>query len=181
MTVDCPLDCEHLREARVHERLPDVNPDEFPNQDIRVTEPFLRDNENLLVWLSAAFTQAGLSTPGAIDQDIREALESLVRTYRTLESGLYYETRPANPIAAAIQQSVQDRVQKVRDELRESRGMETVRDADVLGVLVFLQRLEIQHNNARRRGRAFLDFLRSYFPFGSTEPGQPAEPRLIVP
>jgi len=42
--------------------------------------------------------------------------------------------------------------------------METLRDADVLGTLVFLERLQIQHNNRRRRGRAFLDFLRTYFP-----------------
>ena len=37
-------------------------------------------------------------------------------------------------------------------------------DADVLGTLVFLQRLEFQHSNGRRRGRAFFDFLRTYFP-----------------
>ena len=39
-----------------------------------------------------------------------------------------------------------------------------MRDADLLGVLVFLQRLELQHNNGRRRGRAFFDFLRATFP-----------------
>jgi hypothetical protein len=29
---------------------------------------------------------------------------------------------------------------------------------------VFLQRLEIPHNNGRRRGRAFYDLLQTYFP-----------------
>jgi len=47
--------------------------------------------------------------------------------------------------------------------------MQTLRDADVLGALVFLQRLELQHNNGRRRGRAFVDFLRAYFP-AQTQP-----------
>ena len=44
----------------------------------------------------------------------------------------------------------------------ESERMPVLRDADVLGVLVFLERLELQHNNGRRRGRAFADFLRVY-------------------
>ena len=48
--------------------------------------------------------------------------------------------------------------------LAEEAGMQTLRDTDVLATLVFLQRLEIQHNNGRRRGRAFFDFLRTYFP-----------------
>ena len=46
--------------------------------------------------------------------------------------------------------------------------MHTVRDADVLGVLVFLQRLEMRYNNGRRRGRAFRDFLTGYLPEAST-------------
>jgi hypothetical protein len=49
----------------------------------------------------------------------------------------------------------------------------------VLGLLVFLQRLEIDRNNGRRLGRAFLDFLREFFvPQGDR---QPETPSLIVP
>ena len=48
VTVDCPLDCEYLLEARRHEKLPGVNPDEFPNRDVRVTDEFIRDHELLL-------------------------------------------------------------------------------------------------------------------------------------
>jgi hypothetical protein len=56
--------------------------------------------------------------------------------------------------------------------------MTRTREADVLGVLAFLQRMEIYHNNGRRRGRAFLDFLRS-----QTQPTHAAPPAspLIVP
>ena len=55
--------------------------------------------------------------------------------------------------------------------------MQSVRDADVLGILVFLQRLEIQHNNGRRLGRAFIDFLRTNFP--AKEPAEDV-PSLLV-
>jgi hypothetical protein len=105
----------------------------------------------------------------AVDFDAREALDALIRTYRTLESGLIYETKPQNPYAAAIQQAMQESVAELRTELEKETGMHSLRDAEVLGTLVFLQRLELQHNNGRRRGRAFFDFLRSYFPNSAAE------------
>ena len=57
--------------------------------------------------------------------------------------------------------------------------MPVLRDADVLGVLVFLERLELQHNNGRRRGRAFLDFLRAYLPEPPAEVAE-QQPSLIL-
>jgi hypothetical protein len=99
-----------------------------------------------------------------VDGDAREGIEALIKTYRTLESGLIYETRPNNPYAADIQEALKQGIDELRKRLAETSGMQTLRDADVLGALVFLQRLELQHNNGRRRGRAFFDFLRTYFP-----------------
>jgi hypothetical protein len=58
--------------------------------------------------------------------------------------------------------------------------MTKTRDTDVLAVLAFLQRLEIDRNNGRKRGRAFIDFLRTQF---SVAPGPLAaagESSLIV-
>ena len=92
---------------------------------------------------------------------MREALAALVRTYRTRESGLYYETKPSNLLAAAIQEGVQKGLEDFERALQKDPGMVTLRDADVLGVLAFLGHVEYQLNNRRRRGRAFLDFLLS--------------------
>ena len=179
VTVRCPLECPHLQESRRHEQPPIADEAAFPNRDIRVTEAFLRENEPILVFGAATLLQAAMETEGAVDSDVREALDSLVRTYRTLESGLYYESRPTNPIAANIMTRMQDEVRKFREEMARNTGMHQVRDADFLGIFAFLQRLGIQHNNGRRLGRAFLDFLRTYFqPAGEQADDQPS---LIVP
>jgi hypothetical protein len=162
-TVDCPLDCEYLREARAHDRPTPINEDEVPNKDIRVTEDFIRKQEHVVMWLGHSLARA-METRRSVDGDAREGLEALIKTYRTLESGLIYETRPQNPYAAQIQEDLKLAVEELRKMLTESAGMQVLRDADVLGALVFLQRLELQHNNGRRRGRAFFDFLRTYFP-----------------
>jgi hypothetical protein len=166
-TIDCPLDCEHLQEARRHERpaidKAEAGAENIPNRDIRVSEQFMRDHEREVLWLTQALARALESSRG-VDMDAREALDALIQTYRTRESGLIYETRPQNPFAAAIQQALVQSIEELRKALTAEKGMETLRDSQILGVLVFLQRLEIQHNNGRRRGRAFFDFLRGYFP-----------------
>ncbi len=168
-TVDCPFDCEYLRAAREHYRPPEVNPDQFPNKEIRITEEFLAKNQHTLYFAGKAMLEAALGTPGAVDFDVREALDTLVRTYRTLESGLYYESRPSSPAAGVIHSQMQQRFQEYRQRIDQNAGMTVVRDAEILGILAFLQRLEIQHNNTRRRGRAFIDFLRGYFAQGEVQ------------
>ena len=76
--------------------------------NIEVTEKLLRKNEALLTFRSAAVLSTAFETPGLIDFDVREALESLIRTYRTLQSGVYYESLPQNPLAAGIHRGVQE-------------------------------------------------------------------------
>ena len=163
VTVDCPLDCPYLAEARLHEKLIEIVPEEVPNRDIRVPEEFLRDHEPLLIFLGAKILEAALATRGAADSDVREALESMIRTLRTLQSGLYYETKPDNPVAASVQQKVQEGVEALRKELSE-KGAPALRDAEILGTLVFLQHLAIARNNGRLHGRAYLSYLYAHFP-----------------
>ena len=160
VTVNCPLECSYLQDARLREKLPDVDPRTFPNADIRVDEEFLRRNEPLLILLASDIAKAALDE-SAYDSDVREALDGLVRTGRTLQSGLIYESRPDNLIAARIQAAVQDDLAKLRE--RAAEHGQNIPDNAILGVSAFLQRLEIQHNNGRPKGRAFIDFLRQFF------------------
>jgi hypothetical protein len=162
-TIACPLDCEFLREARLHERPVQLDERTLPNADIRLTEKFVREQEPIIMYLCVGVAVA-MHKNNAVDADAREALEALIRTYRTLESGLIYETRTPNPYAAGIQEELKKSVDELRKMLAEKRGMGTLRDADILGCLAFLQRLELQHSNGRPKSRAFLHFLASAFP-----------------
>jgi hypothetical protein len=179
-TVSCPLSCEYLREARMREKLPEVDPKAVPNLDIKITERFLAENEPVLIFVAGTLAAAALGSNmqhEVIDFDVREALEALIKTYRTRESGLFYDTRPANPIAGALYADLMQNIEAFQQDLAKRGGVGSVRDVTILGMLVFLQRLEFQHNNGRRRGRAFLDFLRQQFP---SKPAEPA-PSLLHP
>src|SRR5689334_20598294 len=131
MTVNCPLECEYLQEARIREKPPVLNADDFPNRDIRVGDEFLRKHEPLLMVLAATIVRSALEYDGTIDYDVRDALDALIRTYRTLQSGLVYESRPANPMAANIYARVQDAVEDLRRRVQEHTGMNSIRDVDV--------------------------------------------------
>ena len=180
MTVDCPFDCVYLQEARKREKPAEIRPEDIPNRDIRVSDEFLQRNNSLAMFVSAHLAQSASQIPGLIDADVREALEALIKTLRTQQSGIYYESRPNNALAANLSSMVQAGIAEYRRSEQERLGMTHTRDADVLGVLCFLQRLELAYHNGRRRSRAFLDFLRTRMLPQAPAPAQPAS-SLIVP
>lgn len=175
--MHCPFDCPFLQESRKHETPPPAK--DFPNTDIEVTQQFLREHQALLVWLSASLLRAALEV-GAVDSDIRSALDSMIRTHRTLQSGLYYESRPDNAVAAALAERLKASIEEIKKRVAEASGVRTLRDAEVLGVLALLQRLEIHHNNGRRLSRAFVDFLRGQI--GTPDEAAPpqASPSILL-
>ena len=103
VTVVCPFECGYLREARIHEKLVDVDPQTFPHQDVKITERFLVDHEDLLLATASALAEGALEANHAYDSDVKEAIEALIKTYRTLIAGVFYEALPNNSVAASIQ------------------------------------------------------------------------------
>jgi len=146
--------------------------DEIPNQDIRITEEFVEENVPVIAWVTLALIKA-MDENKAVDRDAGEAFEAMIKTHVTMQSGLIYETQPQNPYAASIQQALKQAIEELKQRVTEKTGLHTLRDADLFRVLVFLQRLQIQYNNGRPRGRAFYDFVRTSFPAA-------AESQLLV-
>ncbi|MDP9170483.1 MAG: hypothetical protein M3N54_07700 [Acidobacteriota bacterium] len=183
-TIDCPLECEYLQDAHDHEPLEPTDPATIPNSDLDLPDSFLEDNDALLVVLGSAVVEGARVSPGITDYDLREAFDSLARTYRTLQSGLHYETVPVNPYAAGVCEAVQGRIAELRKAAARAADGSMLTDSTVFGAMVVLQRLEYMHNNRRRRSRAFLDLLsRTYVPLPPdlSEMGPPPEePRIIL-
>jgi hypothetical protein len=162
-------------EARIREKEPEIDPKQMPHPEVKIDESFLQRNETLLGFLAASLAKTALEQDNAIDIDVREALEGLVRTYRTRQSGLFYESRPDNPIAARIQSRVQELIREVEEEDLRQSSSARLKDSDILGVLVFFQRIEMQKNNRRRKSRAFIDFLHEFLP-----PEEPTEESSLL-
>jgi hypothetical protein len=54
----------------------------------------------------------------------------------------------------------------------QREGLGSIRNADMLAILVFLHRLGQQNQNGRPRGRMYLDLLRQMLPKGGIEERQ---------
>jgi hypothetical protein len=179
VTVACPLDCEYLQDARRHEKAAPLDPEQLPNRDIKV-DKLLNEHPDLVMALARTLTESALQTGGVTDFDMRDALDALTRTYRTLQSGIYYETRPANALANEIVRNVQRGLEEFRTRERQEQGLSKTRDSDILRALVFFQILELDRNNGRRKGRAFIDLLRGFRPAEGDEVGVGSS-SLILP
>lgn len=183
VSINCPLDCEYLREARANEARYEANHSQelerpMPHADLKLTEDFVRDHEELFIGMAASIVQAGFSTRGAVDGDVRAALEALIKTYRTLESGFHYETKADDRVAAEVQAKLAQALLDLGKIRSESLGTGSYRPAEILGMLVFLARMEARFDNGRAKGRRFLDYLRLQFP-DATPPAE-AQSRLIL-
>lgn len=163
-TIDCPFDCDYLREARRHEKLDPIDPKTAPFPEIELSDRFMQQQQELAIVAGRLLLISIMNTPGAVDTDVREALDAIVKTLKTAESGLVYETRPANTIAAAVQDRFQQEITQFREMVAQRTGAHTVTDKELLGVLVFWARMEWQRNNGRRKSRAFIESLFAVMP-----------------
>lgn len=163
VTVQCPLPCIYLIESRTHDARREVAPGTLPHMDIQVDEAFLRRNESLMTMVALTMLKTSLFEGDIlVDTDVRDALAALTQTYRTLQSGLVYEVRPENPLAAKVVSAVQETVVKIREYL--ARDNARLDDRDVLKVLVFFQRMELSQWNGRPKSRGFIHFLGGFVP-----------------
>ncbi len=179
-SIACPLECEYLREAHAREKITRMRPEDLPYPEVEITEEFLVRIHPLVNEAGRLVAEAGLGTPGAADRDVLEALEAMIRTLKTLESGVIYQTKPANPYAATVYERVWAGLEEFRKQWSEQTGMHRFRDRDVMGALIFLRRLGEIYGNRRKRGRAFLAKLREAF--GRPQEEQAAErPSIILP
>jgi hypothetical protein len=163
-TIGCPLDCEHLREARNHERLPELDPKSLPNPEIELTDRFMDERQELAIVLGRLLFVSVMDSQGVVDPDMREALAALVTTYKTASSGLIYDARPENTVAAAVVARFREELDKFRADVAKRYPERALLDKDLLGILVFWQRMEYQRSNGRRKGRAFIESLYALLP-----------------
>jgi hypothetical protein len=173
--IDCPSECPHLATGRSWEagRTPPVS----AASGAQFSEPFLRQHGAVIMEIAESVAAQRASFPALVDADVRLALDALLATVRTLESGLYYETRPEGSLAAA---SLYTRLRGTLEEWmappRGERGSLKVSSARSI-LEFFIAACEI-HRSDRPKSRRYLDWLSRLAPAPNPE-GEPG--RLILP
>jgi hypothetical protein len=173
-SLTCPLQCVFLQEGHRHEKPVAIADDQLALPELRITEQFVQSQEELLLFCMYSLVEAALRTPGAVDTDVVAALQSLIQTHRTLESGLVYESRSENSLAAGIQRQFSASLADYQKVKQERESLAPVRNSDILAILVFICRIGQQNLNGKPRGRMFLDLMRRMTPNTRVEERAPS-------
>lgn len=186
LTLDCPSECPYLQQARQHEKprqMEDIQPEEvFPR--IELSDELLHEREPVISGILQTIGKLARSDRGLNDREVIQALVSLANSYQTLvSSGLVYEQVPASLAQQALIETVRQLLQEFRELEREHLGHTTLKDAEVLKVLVLVLRLAHIHTSGRPLSRGFLDFLHERFPDTDSSIATANEPssRIIMP
>jgi len=172
VSLSCPLHCQYLQEAHKREKPIEIADGLISNPDIRVTEEFVREHDELLLFSIYSLVEASLRTPGANDRDVMTVLEALIQTHRTLESGLFYESRPESTVALSIHRLFTASLADYQKERKVRETLPQLGNSEILAILVFLHRIGQQNQNGKPRGRMFLDLLRHMTPEPERVPEQ---------
>lgn len=182
VTIDCPHYCPHLISARRYEaehRKP-AEPDAIPFPDVEFSPEVLRRHPEALSTIGLAILGFAQQNGAVRDPEILSALRTLAETYRTLESGIYFERLPDEMHARALYAHVGQALQEFKKRESHQTGFATIKDSEIFRLLIFVLRVGARETNGRPKGRTFLDFLYAQFPAAPAAAEREA-PRIILP
>jgi hypothetical protein len=186
VTLECPLDCPYLIQAREHEKprsADQIDPAALFLQ-IEVSDQFMYQHEHLLMGLTYALAKAARGDRNLHDQDLIAALTMLAKSYeRRVNSGLHYEQPLTSNSQRRAANEVETMVREYREAEQKHMGYSSLRDSEVLNGLVFLVRLAHGRTSGRPKSRAFVEFLFAQFPEKESPVLAPQEAgsRIILP
>lgn len=180
---DCPSDCVYLQEARRRElprALDSLDPEPlFPKVEVR--QQLIYEREPLIAGLSFALARAARADRGLHDRDLLTALSAMARRTETLvSSGLHYSEPVTSPPVQAIIAELEKMLKQYNETEQKHVGYSTLKDSELLQVLVFMLRTGYARTSGRPRSRAFIDFLLEQFPEREIAAAQ-AGSSLIIP
>jgi len=156
--IDCPSNCGYLRSGRDYEaekRIPD--PELMAKAD-QFNDEFFMTFAPLIDAVLSAVVAERKESQWLVDNDLIEVLKALTATYKTLSSGIYYESLPDNP----IRQSLFRRIKTLFDQLMqpsERIDEPSLKVSEALDILDFVTLAAQANSSIRPKSRKYLDFL----------------------
>ncbi len=185
VTLDCPAECPYLQQARQHEK-----PREFagPRPEellpaVEIGQEFLAMHEPLMAGIAQTLARITHSDRNLHDRDLIGALSNMAKSYQTLlASGLVYQESTPNPAQQHIINVLNELLREFRQVESQNQGYTSLKDRDVLKVLVFTLRWISLHTSGRPLARGFIDFMHDRFPAtGAVDTTAETGSRIIMP
>jgi hypothetical protein len=176
--IDCPETCQYLVVGRAHEAELE-NARHLQSSDPRKREArarVLEHFEAVVARLEYVVGQRRRAARDLKDNDVAEALDLLLTTYRTEDKGVLYEAVAGRPGVEALRRELRDAVESMRHP-KDTR-YDSLRLADAIACLEFIRDLVASHIETRRSGSSYVDFLLRMVP---RESAADRAPLIVVP
>jgi len=175
--IDCPATCVHLQSGRAYES--DKRPVD-PTLNLRIQslgEDFVRNYSWLMDILCTEVLAEYRTSQWLLDNDVLEVYKALGSSFKTLDSGIYYDSLPES----AIQRSLYSRLKGTLEKLmRPDAARPTpLRASDVVNAMDFLVLVASVNSSLRPKSRQYLHFLDSMTVARDSSEGETS--RLILP
>lgn len=136
-------------------------------------------HEKLILAISYATCRLARNNPQLVDSDVEASLQALAETYRTLSSGIYYESAPDYILQRELYEVLKAAVEDFKKQQAREVSLSSIRDGEIRDALIFLAQLCAARSNGRPKGRAYLDLLRRGFK--PEEFSEPASNIVLLP
>lgn len=177
--IDCPENCEYLAAGRARE-IEQEHMRYLRSAEVHERERYFRalsGHERVLAHLQLLIGEARRRVRDLTDGDVLEALDLLLATLRTEESGLLYERTSSNLRAEGVRRRLAEALEYYRQPAQADRERLALKDA--IECLEVIRSLAARHAASSPASREFVDFLARTAP----RVGKEADPgsRIIVP
>ena|SRR5882724_135872 len=176
--IDCPSDCTYLHEGREYESARIARTGQLPARTPRLwDERFANRHYGVFLALWRVILSERDRFHELVDADVQATLDSLIRTYETLDRGIYYESLPPSAVQRSLYLAVKSLLDEPNKELDVSR--DRLKTETILDCLRFQKELAAWVALPRPKSRVFLDHLEDLV--SKSAPSQIEQPRIILP
>ena len=180
ISIDCPTDCAYLLSAHRYEgEHPRSIPADTPFLDEKIPQDIIYTHQQLMSAMAFAIAKFCAAQPAATDPDVLTALQALAQTYKTLGTGILYEKPPDAILPRELYASLTGFIAEVKKQQAERGEFSSLKDSEILALLLFLYRMGLVRTNGRSHSRRYIEFLRGQFPQAPELKRE--ESRIIVP
>jgi len=179
LEIDCPESCEFLKIGRSREASLESARHFRPSDPLQQEKlsRIVTEFESVIADLQTLIALERRSNRQLTDADVAEALDCVLKTLRTEDRGVIYETTSGNLRAEGLRRQFSALIQSCRYPKEPEQRRIQLRDA--IDCLELLRRVVASHIEAGSSTLSFVDFLVRHLPRDSRL--GPVEPSIIIP
>jgi hypothetical protein len=179
LEIDCPESCDYLKRGRERES------EQEYRRFLRTADESTRQKyfgvlsrlEEIVVYLEVPIAEARRTARDLADTDVMQALDLLIATLRTEDSGVLYERTSENLRVEGLRRALAEELRSLRYPQEPDRERLQLKDA--IECLDLIRSMAASHVEPGAAPLSYVDFLARNMP--RLRQGAQAGSRIIVP